>query len=97
MEIAWRIDDMGFDQYRFLNFSGRMAKDVTISSAGSGDRIQIPGPVDFILGTNSFEQQLQPGTYSISWQTGRAATEGQHTAVFTVPTDGPGGALLEVD
>jgi hypothetical protein len=97
MAIAWRVDGIGFDRYRFLNFSGRMAKDVTISSAGSGDRIQIPGPVDFILGTNSFEQQLQPGTYSISWQVGIAATGVHHSAVFTVPTEGSSGALLEVE
>ena len=97
MAIVWRVDGIGFDRYRFLNFSGRMANDVTISSAGSGDRIQIPGPVDFILGTNSFERQLQPGTYSISWQAGNAATGIQHSAVFTVPTEGSGGVLLEVD
>jgi len=97
MAIAWRVDGIGFDRYRFLNFSGRMAEDITISSANSGDRIQIPGPVDFILGTNSFEQQLQPGTYSISWQAGNAATGDHRSTVFTVPTHGSGGALLEVD
>ena len=97
MAIVWRVDGIGFDQYRFLNFSGRMAKDVTISNAGSGDLVQIPGPVDFILGTNSFEQQLQPGTYSISWRAGNADTGSHHTAVFTVPTEGSGGVLLEVD
>jgi hypothetical protein len=97
MAIVWRVDGIGFDRYRFLNFSGRLAKDVTISSAGSGDNIQIPGPVDFVLGTNSFEQYLQPGTYSISWQAGNADTGEHHSAVFTVPTEGPGGALLEID
>jgi hypothetical protein len=95
VSIAWRIEGIGSDRYRFFNFSGRPAEHVTIEDPGSGEPISIGGPVDCVLGTNSVDQDLAPGAYQLSWDPAGESSGTRLSVPFSVPVTGPGTALLE--
>ncbi len=39
MSIAWRIEPVGNDAYRFLNFSGHQARELTIENLSTSEPI----------------------------------------------------------
>jgi hypothetical protein len=95
MAIAWRLEELDSNSYRFFNFTGTVADEIHIDDDHAGEPIVIPGPVDFVIGTNSFDHALGPGHYSISWRSTTGASHESRSATFTVPITGPGSALLE--
>jgi hypothetical protein len=96
MPIAWRVEPLDSDSYRFFNFTGGAAEEVKIENDQSSEPIVIHKPVDFVLGTNSFDQHLSPGEYDISWHPAAVGQPEERQSVhFTVPPAGPGAALLE--
>ena len=95
MSIAWRVEALDSNSYRFFNFSGSVADEVRIDDSRADEPIVIPGPIDFVIGTNSFDHALGPGEYSISWRSTTGATHENQSASFTVPITGAGSALLE--
>ena len=85
MAIVWRVEAVGTDSYRFVNFTGRPAADIRIDNDQPGSPVEIAGPVDFAIGTISFDQRLDPGNYNISWHPMFGEPDQRQSATFTLP------------
>jgi hypothetical protein len=92
---AWRIEVLDTDCYRFLNVSGQPAHQVRIENPQREEAIEVPGPVDYLLGNHSysFDQVLIAGEYLLSWHPADVS-EARQAVSFTVPLAGSGVTAL---
>jgi hypothetical protein len=93
---AWRIEVLDTDCYRFLNVSGQPADQVRIEDSQREEPIEVPGPVDYVLGNHSysFDQVLVAGEYLLSWHPADVSPEARQGVSFTVPLAGSGVTAL---
>jgi hypothetical protein len=86
---SWRIQPLDAQTYRFFNISGASADGITLDSAGAEQPIEIPGPVDHLLGPSTspyyFDHPVAPGDYVLHWQTGDVSAAPRHTGPFRLP------------
>lgn len=95
MAIAWRVETIDPGSYRFFNFTGRLACEITIENGQAGEPVTLTGPVDFVIGTNSFDERLTAGDYTISWHSTEGGADRAESLDFTLPLAGSASALLE--